>query len=76
MRNIASRVLGWITGTDTDEREADTDGSDDSGVFAGSVLDSSVNYSHGQRDAQAASEMAEIQDEANRLAEQDRHRER
>jgi hypothetical protein len=76
MRNVVSRVFAWISGTDTGEPESDTDESDDSGVFAGSMLDSSVNYSHGQRDAQAASEMAAIQDEANRLAEQDQHRER
>ncbi|GCF13110.1 hypothetical protein Harman_10450 [Haloarcula mannanilytica] len=76
MRNVVSRVLTWLTGADADESAVETDGSDDSGVFAGSLLDSSVNYSHGQSDAQAASEVAAIQDEAERLAEQDRHRER
>ncbi|MFU1782550.1 hypothetical protein ACM16X_14295 [Haloarcula japonica] len=76
MRDTVDRLVTWLTGADADESADETEAADDSGVFAGSLLDSSVNYSHGQGDAQAASEVADLQAEAERLAEQDRHRER
>jgi len=68
-----SRVVAWLTGSDGQPGEADTT-DDDSTGFAGSPLDASVNHGHGQGDPQAASEMAELQEEATRLAEQDQHR--
>ncbi|KAA9398901.1 hypothetical protein Har1130_11885 [Haloarcula sp. CBA1130] len=73
MRDALHRLVAWLTGSGSGNPD-EADPSDDS-VFAGSLLDSSVNYSHGQSDAQAASEMDEIQAEAERLAEQDQHRE-
>jgi len=73
MRDALSRVVAWFTGSDKSADE--TDASDDSG-FAGSLLDASVNRGHGQGDQRAASEMAAVQEEADRLAEQDQHRER
>jgi len=74
MPSALHRLVAWVTGRESGDPD-ETDSSDDS-TFAGSLLDSSVNYSHGQSDAQAASEMAEIQADAERLAEQDQHRER
>ncbi|EMA00921.1 hypothetical protein SAMN05443574_101349 [Haloarcula vallismortis] len=74
MRDALRRLVTWLTGSGSGKPD-ESDPSDDS-AFAGSLLDSSVNYSHGQSDTQAASEMAEIQAEAERLAEQDQHRER
>jgi hypothetical protein len=73
MRAALSCVVAWLTGSDSQSGEADT-ADDDSTGFAGSLLDASVNHGHGQGDPQAASEMAELQAEANRLAEQDQHR--
>ena len=75
MRDLLSRIVACLTRRDDQSGAADA-AVDDSASFAGSLLDASVNYSHGQRDAQAANEMTEIQDEASRLAEQDRYRER
>jgi len=72
MRAALSRVVAWLTGSDSQSGEADT--ADDYTGFAGSLLDASVNHGHGQGDPQAASEMAELQEEATRLAEQDQHR--
>ncbi|MEF8829755.1 MAG: hypothetical protein V5A49_12015 [Haloarcula sp.] len=74
MRDAISRVVTWFARRDGQSGEADA--ADDSAGFAGSLLDASVNYGHGQGDPQAASEMAAVQDEADRLAEQDQHRER
>jgi hypothetical protein len=76
MRDAVSRLFAWLAGTDADESRAEADGTDGGGDFAGSLLDASVNRGHGQGDPQAASEMAELQSEADRLAEQDQHRER
>ena len=73
MRNALSRVVAWLSRRSDRSGAADA-AADDSGSFAGSLLDASVNYSHGQSDRQASSEMAELQEEANRLAEQDQHR--
>lgn len=55
---------------------SDDGGSDDGGQFTGSLLDWSVNYGHGPDGGrgEAAREMAEIQEKAEMLDEQDRHR--
>ena len=73
MRNALSRVVAWLTRRRGQAGETDDTG-DESGGFAGSLLDASVNHGHGQGDPQAASEMAELQAEATRLAEQEQHR--
>ncbi|AJF26185.1 MULTISPECIES: hypothetical protein [Haloarcula] len=73
MRDALSSIVVRLIRRDGQSGAADA-AADDSGSFAGSLLDASVNYSHGQSDRQASSEMAELQEEANRLAEQDQHR--
>ena len=51
------------------------DGDEDSGGFVGSALDWSVNYGHGTAgDAEAAREIAGIQEKAEVLDEQERYR--
>jgi len=75
MRNALSRAVAWLTRRDGQSDDADaTD--DDSGSFAGSLLDASVNRGHGQGDPRVDSEMAAVREEADRLAQQDQHRER
>jgi hypothetical protein len=74
MRDALSRIVARLTCRDGKSSGADaTD--DDSGSFAGSLLDASVNHGHGQGDPRAASEMAAVREEADRLAQQDQHRE-
>ena len=74
MRNALSRAVAWLTRRDGQSDDADaTD--DDSGSFAGSLLDASVNRGHGQGDPRAASEMAAVQEQADRLTQTDQHRE-
>ncbi|WP_324663732.1 hypothetical protein [Haloarcula sediminis] len=68
-RLLLRRLLAAISG--------DGEGSDDDdGQFAGSLLDWSVNYGHGPDGGrgEAAREMAQIQEKAELLDEQDRHR--
>jgi len=74
MRNALSRVVAWLTRRSGQSDEADV-AADDSGGFAGSRLDASVNQGHGQGDPRAASEMAAVQEEADRLTQTDQHRE-
>ena len=74
MRNALSRVVAWVTRRSGQSGEAD-ETSDGSGSFAGSRLDASVNQGHGQGSPRAASEMAAVQEEANRLTQEDQHRE-
>jgi len=73
MRDALSRAVTWLSRRSDQSGEAD-EPSDDSGGFAGSLLDASVNHGHGQGSPKAAGEMAELQEEATRLAEQDQHR--
>ncbi|WP_058997423.1 hypothetical protein [Haloarcula sp. CBA1127] len=73
MRTALSRVVAWVTRRSDPSGEADETG-DESSSFTGSLLDASVNQGHGQGDPQAASEMAAVQEEANRLAQADQHR--
>jgi hypothetical protein len=75
MRDAISRLLTWLPRRNGQSGETDV-ADDDSGGFAGSLLDASVNRGHGQGDPQAASEIAAMRAEADRLAEQDQHRER
>jgi len=42
--------------------------------FAGSMLDRSIDYSHGVDDSEAAREMARVQEQAEILDEQERYR--
>ncbi len=67
-RLLLRRLLTAISGDDGD--------SDDDGQFTGSLLDWSVNYGHGPDGGrgEAAREMAQIQEKAELLDEQDRHR--
>ncbi|EMA19747.1 MULTISPECIES: hypothetical protein [Haloarcula] len=74
MRDALSSIVARLTRRDGQSGGADT-AADDNASFAGSLLDASVNYSHGQSDRQATSEMAAVQEEANRLAQADQHRE-
>ncbi|RKS83968.1 hypothetical protein BDK61_3365 [Haloarcula quadrata] len=74
MRDALSRVVAWLSRRSDRSGEADKTG-DESGGFAGSRLDASVNQGHGQGDPRAASEMAAVQAEADRLTQTDQHRE-
>ncbi|MDQ2071248.1 hypothetical protein ACODNH_13305 [Haloarcula sp. NS06] len=74
MRTALSRVVAWFIHRSGQSGEADETG-DESGSFTGSLLDASVNRGHGQGDPQAASEMAAVQEEADRLTQADQHRE-
>ena len=74
MRHALSRVVVWLTRRSDQSGEADDTG-DDSGSFTGSRLDASVNQGHGQSNPRAASEMAAVQEEADRLTQADQHHE-
>ncbi|MFB6224612.1 MAG: hypothetical protein ABEH86_13195 [Haloarcula sp.] len=77
MRDAVSRLYSWLarSDSDSDEPAGDVDVSDDdSGGFAGSLLDASVRRGHGQGDPRAASEIAAVQEETARLTEQDQYR--
>ena len=67
------RLLKAVSGNSD---EGASDGSADDGEFAGSLLDWSVNYGHGPDGGrgEAAREMAQIQEKAELLDEQDQHR--
>ena len=70
-RLLLRRLLNALSGDDSDDG-----GSDDESQFAGSLLDWSVNYGHGPDGGrgEAAREMAQIQEKAEMLDEQDHHR--
>ena len=59
---VWSRLRSWI-GRERD----DGDGGSDPSAF--SLLDASVNYSHGQSDGQAVRELQKASEQANELAE-------
>ena len=67
-RLLLRRLLNALSGDDS--------GSDDESQFTGSLLDWSVNYGHGPDGGrgEAAREMAQIQEKAEVLDEQDQHR--
>ena len=73
MRTALSRVVAWVSRRSGQSGEADERG-DKSDGFAGSRLDASVNQGHGQGDPRAASEMAAVKEEADRLTQADQHR--
>ena len=73
MRNALSRVVAWLSRRSDRSGEADKTGDESGG--AGSRLDASVNQGHGQGDPRAASEMAAVQEQADRLTQTDQHRE-
>jgi hypothetical protein len=70
IRPIFRRIRTALSGRDTDERSTTGDGT------AGSLLDWSVNYSHGPDGGrgEAAREIAQIQETADLLDEQEQHR--
>ena|GEM_PF-838342 len=72
-RLLLRRLLEAISSDGTDSG-SDDESSDDG--FAGSLLDWSVNYGHGPDGGrgEAAREMAQIQEQAEVLDEQDQHR--
>ena len=71
MFNLIVHYLARKLGEDSDTDSED----EDSGGFAGSALDWSVNYSHGTAgNAEAAREIAGIQEKAEVLDEQERYR--
>ncbi|WP_367175963.1 hypothetical protein [Haloarcula rubripromontorii] len=74
MRDALSRAVTWLSRRSDQSGEAD-EPSGDSGGFAGSLLDASVNHGHGQGSPKAAGEMAAVREEADRLAQADRNRE-
>ncbi|MGB9954379.1 hypothetical protein [Haloarcula sp. Atlit-7R] len=74
MRDAVPRAVAWLTRRGDQSGEAD-EPSDDSGGFAGSLLDASVNHGHGQGNPQATGEMAAVREEADRLAQADKNRE-
>jgi len=67
IRRLFQRFVNAVTGGDTDTERSD---------FAGSLLDWSINYGHGQDGGrqEAVREMAQIQEKAELLDEQDQHR--
>ena len=69
MFNLIVHYLARKLGEDSDTDSED----EDSGGFAGSALDWSVNYSHGTAgNAEAAREMAQIQEKVELLDDDDR----
>ncbi|MDS0259357.1 hypothetical protein NDI56_08135 [Haloarcula sp. S1CR25-12] len=70
---LFQRFLNAVSGDSDEDR---SDGSGDDSVFAGSLLDWSINYGHGPDGGrgEAAREMAQIQEKAELLDEQDHYR--
>ena len=70
-RLLLRRLLNALSGGDSDGG-----GGDNEGQFTGSLLDWSVNYGHGPDGGrgEAAREMAQIQEKAEMLDEQDHYR--
>lgn len=64
-------VLNWLTVRFGGDEDADNEESEDT-RFTPSVLDLSVRYSHGGSNTGGDREIAKIEDEAQRLAEQQR----
>jgi hypothetical protein len=78
MLAVLWQFLAEKLGDAGDESASDTGETSDerAGRFAGSLLDWSVHYSHGAAGSQqeAAREIAQIQEKAEILDDQDRHR--
>jgi len=72
-RLLLRRLLNAVSGDDSEDAD---DGRDDGDGVAGSLLDWSVDYGHGPDGGrgEAARELAQIQEKAELLAEQDRQR--
>jgi len=62
------RLRCWLRGV------LDRDEESESSTFAGSLLDASVNYSHGQSDGRAVKELQRANEEASKLQDADERR--
>lgn len=61
------RLRRWLSSSPADDEEAET------GRFIPSVLDASVLFSHGGSNPEGERELAQVEEEARRLEEQEDH---
>lgn len=70
-QDMIRSVLNWLIGRFGSDEDIDDEKSEDT-RFIPSVLDSSVRYSHGGGNIEGDREIAKINDEAQRIEEQQR----